>query len=629
MRIDVKKFLFVGSEQDRKVFFHKAQEAGLIDFIGSVKQKEMPIELQQTIRAIKIVRHLPVQEQEENLNLFNPDTIVNEIVSLHEENEKLLEQIRVLEVEIARIDQFGDFSLEDVEYIEKIGKKKIQFFAGKPTLFQDKPIPEGLIFVTSEHNLDYYVAINPQRVQYEKMVEIKIEQPLGVLQKKYAEALKKQKLIEHQLNAYSKFNKLLHHHQVNLLNKYHLFTVQNYVQGAMDGKLFAIEGWIPANKIADVEQFVKPLHVHAEEIAIEPTDIIPTYLENKGLSEIGEDVVKIYDTPSAADKDPSLWVLGSFILFFSFIVADAGYGLVYLALALFLRYKFPNLKGTGKRIINLFTLLAIGSVIWGVLITSFFGVNLAPDNPLRKFSLLQWLAEKKAAYHIIHQDSAWQDWITKYPELETVKDPHQFVLYNDSEILTRFNDNILFELALFIGIVHISLSLLRYIKRNWHGAGWIAFLFGAFLYFAAYLEVPSLFNYAGGINLERGGVIGLNLMIGGIIFAVVGSIIKNGFTGVFELMNIIQLFADTLSYLRLYALGLAGAIVGATINEIAGTAPLMIGVLLILVAHFINIGLGTMSGVIHGLRLNFIEWYHYSFEGGGKEFKPLKLLKIE
>ena len=70
------------------------------------------------------------------------------------------------------------------------------------------------------------------------------------------------------------------------------------------------------------------------------------------------------------------------------------------------------------------------------------------------------------------------------------------------------------------------------------------------------------------------------------------------------------MFADTLSYLRLYALGLAGAIVGSTINEIASGMPLILGVLLIVVSHFINIILATMSGTIHGLRLNFIEWYH-------------------
>jgi len=118
-------------------------------------------------------------------------------------------------------------------------------------------------------------------------------------------------------------------------------------------------------------------------------------------------------------------------------------------------------------------------------------------------------------------------------------------------------------------------------------------------------------------------------MLGGIGVAWVLSIIRHGWTGIFEVMILIQVFADTLSYLRLYALGLAGAIVASTINEIASSIPLILGVLLILVSHMINIVLSTMSGIIHGLRLNFLEWYHYSFEGGGRKFQPLRLLKRE
>jgi len=102
-------------------------------------------------------------------------------------------------------------------------------------------------------------------------------------------------------------------------------------------------------------------------------------------------------------------------------------------------------------------------------------------------------------------------------------------------------------------------------------------------------------------------------------------VLKNKWLGLLEIMNSIQVFADILSYLRLYALGLAGAIVAATINEMAAKMPVVIAFVVILMAHGINMILGIMSGVIHGLRLNFLEWYHYSFEGGGKAFKPLRL----
>lgn len=636
MREDVKKFLFLGLEEDKDAFFKRAQEQGVIHFIDPylTGSKDVPQDVQRTTAAIKVLRGLPTREQEENFNGLNPDTIVDAILHLHEHSDKLNEQLRVLTIEISRIEAFGDFSLEDLAYIEKKGKCSIQFFCARPGLYAEEPMPENLIFVTSEHGLDYYIAMNDQPVLYERMFEMKIEHSLSTLKNKKESVQKHLHEIEHELKGYAKYNEFLHHALIEKLNHYHLSHVQAFVQKAMGESLFAIEGWVPANKIDQIKKVVGNLNVYSDEIAIEPEDRVPTYLENHGLSRLGEDLVHIYDTPSATDKDPSMWVLGGFALFFAFIIGDAGYGLIYLALALFLRYKYPNLKGTAKRVLNLFTVLCIGCVIWGTLMTSFFGMQIDLDNPLRKFSLVQWLAEKKAAYHLRHDDAVVQEWVDKFPELKNVKDAHEFVRFTPEPdqgpvILNRLTDNIMFELALFIGVVHLILSLLRYVRRNWQHIGWVAFLIGAYLYFPYYLKTPSLLNYVGGIDLVKGGEFGLQLMLAGIGVAWVLSIIRQGWTGIFEVMVLIQVFADTLSYLRLYALGLAGAIVASTINEIASGLPLMIGILLILFSHFVNIALSTMSGVIHGLRLNFLEWYHYSFEGGGKQFKPLKLLKRE
>lgn len=94
-------------------------------------------------------------------------------------------------------------------------------------------------------------------------------------------------------------------------------------------------------------------------------------------------------------------------------------------------------------------------------------------------------------------------------------------------------------------------------------------------------------------------------------------------------MNVIQIFADSMSYLRLYALGLSGALVVSTMTELASGMHVVLGGLLLLVAHTVNLALCVMGGVIHGLRLNFLEWYHYSFEGGGKKFNPLKKIELE
>lgn len=634
MREDVKKILFVGLEEDKDTFFKGAQSEGIIHFIDPNQSghKEIPQDVQRLTHAIKILRGLPSREQEEYFSELEADQIIDTILRLHEQSEKLLEEIRVNAIEISRIEVFGNFSFDDIAYIEKKGKCDIQFFCARPTLFDEEPQPENLLYVTSDHGLDYFIAFNEYPVSYDRMIEMKFDHSLAELIKKGDVAKTEQHRIEHELKTYAKYNDFLHHALIEKLDQYNLYNAQSYVQQAMGDKLFAVEGWVPVNKVDALHAITDNLNIYSEEIAIEPTDIVPTYLENQGLSRLGEDLVHIYDTPSATDKDPSMWVLGGFALFFAFIIGDAGYGLIYLALALFLRYKYPDLKGMGKRVLNLFTVLCVGCVIWGTLMTSFFGMQIALDNPLRKLSLVQWLAEKKAEYHLVHMDSVAKQWIKKYPELEHVNDPHIFVSFSPDTsqghlILNRLTDNVMFELALFIGVVHLILSLLRYSLRNWQNLGWVAFLVGAYLYFPYYLKTPSFLNFVGGIDLEKGGIFGFDLMLAGIGIAWVLSIIRHGWTGIFEVMVLIQVFADTLSYLRLYALGLAGAIVGSTINEIASGMPLIIGIVLILISHSVNIVLATMSGIIHGLRLNFLEWYHYSFEGGGRQFKPLKLLK--
>jgi V/A-type H+-transporting ATPase subunit I len=64
-------------------------------------------------------------------------------------------------------------------------------------------------------------------------------------------------------------------------------------------------------------------------------------------------------------------------------------------------------------------------------------------------------------------------------------------------------------------------------------------------------------------------------------------------------------------------------------TDLAAGMNFVLGFGLLLIAHIVNLTLGIMGGVIHGLRLNFLEWYHYSFEGGGKRFNPLKKIDIE
>jgi V/A-type H+/Na+-transporting ATPase subunit I len=638
MRYDVKKVLFVGVHEESHAFFKKAQQVGIIHFIHplSTATKELPMDLQRILSAIKVLRGLPPLTQEGNGDLSFADEVVDKIIHLKETLERLAETKRILNLEIARVEVFGNFSLEDIDFIEREGQCRVQFFVGKSGIFEASPLPEGLLFVATENNLDYFVAINETTMAYDHLIEMKIEHSLATLRERLQATNAEYVSTETSLKACVVYNEVLHHALAAKMNKYHLHQAIGCSQTALGGDLFAVEGWVPVNKMDQLDDIVSAHRIHYEEVAIEPTDAVPTCLENSGFGAIGEDLVHIYDTPSSTDKDPSLWVLWSFSLFFAFIINDGGYGLIFLAMSLYLSYRFSKTKGLSKRVLKLVSILSISCVLWGFMTTSFFSVKIDIDNPIRKISLTSWLVEKKAAYLMTHPESkSYQDWVRDFPELASATSPAEFINsgatinngVTEYDLHNWLTDNIMLELALFIGIVHIILSFLRYIRRNWNGIGWIAFIIGGYLYFPYYFEAPSFLNFIGGIDFEAGAQLGYQLMIGGIVIAVAIAIIRSGWTGILELTAVIQVFADIVSYLRLYALGLAGGIVASTINEMADTLPFVVATLLIIAAHVVNMLLGLMSGVIHGLRLNFLEWYHYSFEGGGKPFRPLTLLK--
>ncbi|MBA3602173.1 MAG: V-type ATP synthase subunit I [Parachlamydiaceae bacterium] len=638
MRIDLKKVLFIGLERDRKAFFESAQMLGLVHFISEKKQKiEMPLDVKNISEAIKILRSLPVMPPEDLQEVSCADELVIKILHLKESLDRLNEEDRILSLEISRIAPFGNYSKDEIKWIEEKGHRKIQFFCAKQGFASREQLPENIIYVATEYDLDYFISINAEARTYDKMVEIKPEGTLSELEHMHHLLNKEKHDAESRLKHYAKYNVFLRHALVNKLNSEHLSTAVKTAHSKVEDKIFSVEAWIPQDKMDAVREISEHLHVHTEEISIESTDVVPTHLENEGLARIGEDLVNIYDTPSTSDKDPSLWVLFFFALFFAIIIGDAGYGLILLLGALYIRYKTTSFSSQGLRINKLVLILSTFCIAWGILTTSFFGISFAPDNSFRKFSALSWLSEQKAAYHFTHLDDIAYSWIDKFPELQGMQDPKQILMTASQtnfegeavyEMLNSFSNEILLEFALFIGVIHICLSFIRNLRRNMSGIGWIMFIVGGFLYFPMFLAATTFVNYVFGADVILSAEYGLWLMFGGIGVAVVIALFRDKILGLLEMMNVIQIFADIMSYLRLYALGLSGALVVSTLNEFASGMNIVLAALLLIVGHIINLGLCLMGGTIHGLRLNFLEWYHYSFEGGGKTFNPLKKIEM-
>jgi V/A-type H+-transporting ATPase subunit I len=638
MIVDLHKYLVYGSRSEMHRFFTLAQRAGFLEFIGLSHKKalELPDEAKTIISAIKIARQHTAPANEIYHPKLDPIKLAESIVAVNKTHESLLEEQRILNAEIARISAFGSFSREELDSLEREGKRIFQFFVMKSDLAREIALPPEVIYIATEYDLDYFVAINKEPKQYPKMIEITIDRPVNDLRKRLATVQEELEATEKEIHDSAKALPYLHEGLNDLLNEYHLQLAKHDASAPLGETLFAIEAWVPSNKISALRGLISNIDVEAEEIAIESRDVKPTYMENKGAGKIGEDLVHVYDTPASTDTDPSTWVLFFFALFFAIIISDAGYGLIYLLIGLILKWKIPKTSQTGQRMAKLTIILGSSCIVWGVLTASFFGIEIGPDNPFRRTSFLHAMAVQKAEYHMEMKDDVYNEYLKEYPQVATATDGHDFLVKASTvrdgsrvyDALDDFIRSILLELSLFIGTVHICLSFMRYLLRNWYGLGWIFFLIGGYLYFPSFLDATSFINFLRLVSKPTATFVGEYMLYGGLIIVFILAFIQKRFWGaVHELTNGIQIFGDVLSYLRLFALALAGMIMADTFNKMGMGAGLFAGIFIILLGHLLNITLAVQSGVIHGLRLNFLEWYHYSFEGGGRVFNPLRLRK--
>ncbi len=354
-----------------------------------------------------------------------------------------------------------------------------------------------------------------------------------------------------------------------------------------DDRIFGLMGWAPVAAVDDIKTLARDrgLAVSFEEAGLE--DQPPTLLENPGRFEGASVLTTFYMTPSYKSWDPSLIVFFSFAVFFAMIVADAGYSAL---LAGILALYWNRLGGSpgGVRLRNILAVIIGGSMLYGVLAGSYFSV--APDEA----SLLGRIA-----------------------------------IFDVTDIDTMMT------VSIVIGVLHISLANAIVAIQNWGTGlavaklGWVAATFGGLLIWLAEPPIGAIILVAGLVSVFVGN--GMDRPIGRPM-----DWLLRGFDGVAGLTSVTKIFGDILSYMRLFALGLSSASLGGTFNalssQIADGLPglgVFFAIIVLLFGHAINLALGIMSGVVHGLRLNVIEFFGWGLTEEGYPFKAFARREAE
>lgn len=368
-------------------------------------------------------------------------------------------------------------------------------------------------------------------------------------------------------------------------------------QTAAEDSLLIYQGFAPSDQDDRLKEAFDSMSVYYIAEKAKAEDNPPIELKNNSFSRQFEVLTRMYGVPVYNEFDPTVFLSIFFLLFFAMCLGDAGYGLALIGIGLFLKGK----KGGLADMWSLIVTLGCGTVVVGLLMGGFFGVNLVE---------VPWIPDWMKKFMIVGDvsvgDATYAKWMI---------------------------------ISLLIGIVHISLAMITKavwaVKRNGFKnslgtLGWTLLIVGGIIGLAAGLTGVVSETAMKWLLIGIAGVSALGIYI----FNKWGRnpLINIG-SGLWDTYNTASgLMSDVLSYIRLYALGLSGSMLGSTFNQIAemvkGPDPTwqwVPFVLILVVGHVLNIALSCLGAFVHPLRLNFVEFFKNSgYEGSGVEYKPIK-----
>lgn len=369
-----------------------------------------------------------------------------------------------------------------------------------------------------------------------------------------------------------------------------------------EGALCLFEGFCPIDKEPELNAMLAKAEVYYEETDPEKEDATPIKLHNNWFVKLFEPLTGMYGWPNYNEFDPTPILGPFFLLFFALCIGDAGYGIL-LTLIGYLIYKdklkIEMFEGLGGIIMA----LGVGSTVIGYLMGGFFGIDLFR--------------------------AAW------FPEW--AKAP----MFNNLGVNGKIGEyDVMMVLAILIGVVHLILAMtikaVTYTIRDGFKAtvstwGWLLLIVGGICtaIVAMLFSLPT--NIVKWTLIAIGGVSALGIFV----FNTPGrNPLINVGAGLWDTYQMSTgLLGDVLSYIRLYALGLAGGMLGAAFNQL-GTQVLgenpnigtWVGFILIVTfGHVLNLLMACLGAFVHPLRLSFVEYFkNAGYEGSGKLYTPFK-----
>ncbi|MCQ2586101.1 MAG: ATPase [Treponema sp.] len=574
---------------------------------------------------------LPKTKGKKNVLALSNENAVKlcaEIVQDADRKKQLLDEISADVAELDRFTLWGSVNVEDFAYLKEKGiALKLYEVPASKYLEIDESI--DTVLVNNDKKNVRFLLLSDERpanllpeafeVPFPRCSTVELEKEIEAYKKEIAkiEENKIEKAIY--LSAIKDFKKKLEY-DIEFENVNAGMGREASKSDSSENGLAWIQGYVPELNMEEFKNFAKENDWAVAWQEPENPDEVPTKLKNNKIVSMIYPLTDFLGTvPGYAEYDISGWFLLFFTIFFGMIFGDGGYGL--LVTAAFVIMTLVNVV-KGKKVPALYPLailLGVATGVWGMVTCTWFGLDVKylPD----------WLVNLSIPQ--ISNACKDQTWMPFWCEGTGV------------EGLTT--DKFLMIWCFSLALVQLSVAHIKAIFRNIKSLkalgdfGSMIQLWGM-LYVVLMMVVDGeIFNLGvviGGIpvGLVCVGMVAVGFVLSFIFANYEGNIVESIMSSVKNiisvLLGVVNVFSDIVSYIRLWAVGLAGAAISQTVNEMAG--PMLghfiffiFAIILLVFGHGLNMILNLLSVIVHGVRLNTLEFStHLGMSWSGFKYEP-------
>lgn len=599
MIVPMRKLTALVFYKDYPLFLEKLRELGVLHIFTkkniNLENNEINMQMN-TLKAynenIKFIRKFSNSDSKEKTIDEDGKSIFSNIINYRKELDSINVKLSNISKRRSLLLPWGDFDISKLELLKKSGIK-LNFFTCASNKYDDEWNHKyNAIEIYDNNGVIYFITITKDEI-----IDIDAElfdfgsnsiNDLNLLEK---DTLSKKNEIVKYFEEVAHSIYILENERSHIkedLDYQKIFSSATY---AIDDKLIGLEAWFPLENEKEINEWIidKDVYYLIEKPTIE--DNVPVKLKNNKFTSLFEMIGKLYSLPNYNEIDLTPFFAPFYLLFFGLCLGDCGYGLLILGGATFYKRKADKKI---KPVISLLQWLGFSTILMGLLVGTFFGINL------------------------IESDITFLDGIRDY----------------------MLDSNKLFSFSLILGAIQLIFGMFIKVANSvkqfgWGAAlstvGWILLIFGSALSY--YLKGKGIVYY----NIIQN----TTLIVSGILILLLNNPKRNIFinlgSGIWDTYSMVTgLVGDLLSYIRIFALGVCSGVLGLVFNDIAinlssGMPPVisqLFMVIILVFGHGINIFMSGLGSMVHPMRLTFVEFYkNAGFSGGGKDYVPFKRIE--